>query len=459
MTPKAMPPDPGNETFNDHPQTGGVPPLSPASPPPVIGAPPPLAGSSPPPLPAKTTRQSSPLRQLLAILLSLCLGLFLADAAVSLVDDSLILFFGIHLLAGMRGMVFLFAMLMAVVVYALMGLTPMIPKRLFLPLTLFGPAAQLAVIPFLIYFYGRIREVAWGISFVQLSFGLMVLYRVQGGFKFRWLLVAENQLEAGRFNWRNLSVFLLANVLALLPVVVVYLSLCAALAVDHFSDGFLALRPHGFTVQVRKYVRNDGKTIQLVPMAHIGEPDFYRDLSQSFPTDSIILMEGVTDNQNLLTNRLSYQRMAASLGLAEQQREFKPSPGQQVRADLDVEQFATNTIDFLNLVTLLYTKGANPEIVVKLTQYSPPPHFEEQLFDDLLRKRNRRLLEEIHARLSQSENLIVPWGAAHMPEIARGIQKAGFRLDETREYVAIRFRSFGKKSKSAEKEGASKGEL
>ena len=393
------------------------------------------------------------MRQLFAILLSLCLGLFLADAFVSLVDDSLILLFDLHGLTVIRGILFLLAMLVAIVIYGLMGLTPMIPKRLFLPLTLFNPVAGLVVIPFLIYFYGRIQQVAWGISFCQVILGLSILHWVQGGFKFRWPLVAENQLEARRFSWRNLSVFLLVNVFVLLPAVIVYLVLCAALAMDHFSEGFLALRPEGLTVQVRKYVRNDGKTIQLVPMSHIGEPDFYRKLSQSFPTNSIILMEGVTDNRNLLTNRISYKRMATALGVAEQQQEFKPQ-AEMVRADVDVEEFATNTIALLNLVMLIHSKGVNAQTVLELMQYPQPPDFEKQLWDDLLRKRNRRLLEEIHSRLSQSEHIIVPWGAAHMPEIAKEIQKSGFRLDETQEYVAIRFRSAGNKSKSAGKGGA-----
>ena len=379
------------------------------------------------------------MRQLVALLLSLCLGLFLADAVVSLLDDSLILLFGSHLLSGMRGTVFLFAMLLTLLVYALMGVTPMIPKRLFLPVTLFSPVAVFAVILFSIYFYGRIQQLAWVISLCQLILGLSILYWLQGGFRLRWPLVGEDRLKPRRFSWVNLCLFLLVNVFVLLPAAVVYLVLCARLAVDHFSDGFLALRRGGFTVQVRKYVRNDGKTIQLVPMSHIGEPEYYRKLSQSFPTNALILMEGVTDNSNLLTNKLSYKRAATSLGLAEQQKEFRPMQAEWVRADVDVEQFATNTIAFLNLVSLVHSKGVTARTLLPLMRYSPPPHFEEQLFDDLLRKRNRRLLEEIHARLSQSENIIVPWGAAHMPEIAKEIQQSGFRLNESREYTAVRF--------------------
>jgi hypothetical protein len=79
------------------------------------------------------------------------------------------------------------------------------------------------------------------------------------------------------------------------------------------------------------------------------------------------------------------------------------------------------------------------ENVSKLAQYTPPPGFEKQLFDDLLTKRNEHLLGEINANLKTSDNLMVPWGVAHMPGLAREIQKAGFHLSETRDYVVIPF--------------------
>ena len=446
-----MPPDLNVSQFNDNPQSGSVPPLLPASQPPVIGAPPPLVAAPLPTQPPKLVHKSSLVRQLLAILLSLCLGLFLADAVISLVDDSLILLFDVHLLTVIRAMVFLFAMLLAIVVYGLMGLTPMIPKRLFIPVTLFNLLAGLVAVPVMIFAFNRIQQVAWVISLGQVVFGLWILHRVQGGFKFRWPPVGENQLAARRFSWRNLSVFLLVNVFVLLPAVVVYLVLSAALAVDHFSEGFVALRPGGLTVQVRDYVRTDGKRIQLIPMSHVGDSVFYRRVSQSFPTNATILLEGVTDNRNLLTNKITYKRMATSLGLAEQQEEFQPRRGELVQADVDVGQFTTNTINFMNLAMLLHARGVNAGNVMKLIQYSPPPNFHEHLLDDLLTKRNQHLLEQIKARVEEAESIIVPWGAAHMPEIARGIQKSDFRLEETREYMVIRFGSVGNRSESRRK--------
>ena len=442
-----MQPDPEPQSPKDSHQAGSVPPPVLASQPPVICAPPPLAGSPLPPLTPEPARRPSPLRRVLAFLLSLCLGLFLADAVVSLVDDSLILLFHIRVLAVVRGWVFFFATFVALAVYGLMALTPMIPKRLFLPVTLFKPVAALALIPLAIYFYDRLEQISWAISLCQVLFGLGILCWAQAGFKVRWPLVAEARFGSRRFSWLNLSGFLLANVLVVLPAVVVYLAVCASLAVGHFSEGFLALRPGGITVQVRKFARSDGKTIQLVPMAHIAEADFYHRLSQSFPSNAVVLMEGVTDNSNLLTNRITYKRAAASLGLAEQHEEFHPVQSELVMADVDVEQFTPNTIGFLNLTMLLHSKGLTAETVLTLMRYSPPPHFEEQLFDDLLRKRNGHLLQELQARLPASEQIIVPWGVAHMPGIAEGIQASGFHLTETREYPLVRFHLAGKTSK------------
>ena len=406
----------------------------------------PNAGSVPP-LIFPPAGESAALRHVLAIILSLGLGLFLADGFVSLVDDSLILLFDLHLLTWLRGMMFLLAAVLALVTYVLMGVTPLVPKRLFLPIVLFILAGLIGIIPAAIYCFGRMQQIAWGISLGQVILGLFILHRVQGGFKFRWPFVTETQLEGRSFSWGHLSRFLLVNIFGVLPALLIYLGLCAVLAVDHFSDGFVALRPAGVTVQVRKYVRADGTALQLVPMAHVGETDFYQGLARSFPSNAIVMMEGVSDDQNLITNQITYARMAAKLGVAEQQEAFEPR-GELVRADVDVSDFTPNTIAALNLIMRVQAQGLNANTFQELMQFSPP-HLEEQLFDDLLHKRNRHLLKEIEARLPAAQLMIVPWGAAHMPEVAREIQKSGFRVVETQDFVAIQFRSKAKKTKPA----------
>jgi hypothetical protein len=414
--------------------------------PPILPAtPPPLVQSSPPAQP--TPGRISFGRQLILILLNLCLALFLLDAAASLLNESFGLFLGTRLLSGLSGLIAFFMLLLGLLIYFLMGITPAIPKRIFVPVVLFGPVATLLTIPFLIYFYSLSQLIAWLGAVCQVAIAVGILFYLRGSLKMSWPLFTEDRLGARSFSWLNLIGFISANVFVLLPVLVCYLFLCASLAVSHFGEGFLALRPNGLAVQTRKYVRNDGRTVQLVPMSHIGESSFYQALSESFPTNALILMEGVTDEQHLLTNKITYQRMAKSLGLAEQQREFKPSPVHLIHADVDVGEFRTNTINFLNLVMLIHGRGVTAENLLKVLQYSPSPDFQEQLLDDLLLKRNRHVLGELQSHLPDADYIIIPWGAAHMPGISHGLEKAGFRVADTHYYQAVRFHFFGRKAK------------
>src|SRR5690348_5065807 len=105
-------------TLKSNLSSGALPPTQ-SSVPPLIGA-----GGVPPPLPGASSSKPSSLRRLVAILLSLCLLLFLADGFVSLLDDCLIVFFRVHPIQGLRGMISLLAVLAGIATYALMGLTP-----------------------------------------------------------------------------------------------------------------------------------------------------------------------------------------------------------------------------------------------------------------------------------------------------------------------------------------------
>ena len=424
-----------------------------------VPTPPPI--EAPPLLPSEPQKNSG--RGFLAKLLSFCLALFLLDSAVSFADDALILLFGAHGLSLIRGLISFCTLVMALGLYCLIGFTPKVPKRIFLPIPLFFLASMLAMFTLAIFWYHQLEEIAFSVSTCELMLGVLLVSLTRrknsqngaqsialrertdasGGAMLRaparWPLVKEEQLGARGFSWAHLSVFILANVFVLLPLVVIYLFSCGARAVNHFSEGFMALHPSGFTVQVRKYMRDDGKAIELFPMAHVAAASFYQQVSRSFPTNAVILMEGVSDTGNLLTNKITYKRMAKTLGLAEQKETFAPNPQEVVRADVDVNVFSRETIDFLNLIMLFHSRGVTSENIAKFSQYSPRPGFEKRLFDDLLVKRNAHLLGEIRAHLETSDSIMVPWGVAHMPGLAREIQKEGFHLAETHDFVVIRF--------------------
>lgn len=364
----------------------------------------------------------------------------LMDTVISALDNTFI-FFGIYLLTLIDGILLCLTLLGTILVYGLMALTPLVPKRIFMPMVLVVFAPPLMLLPAVIFYYHQLQQIELLVSWLQVLFGLFILRWLQGGWKFRWPVVRDKHLGARTFSWLNLLLFVALNVFVLLPAVAGYIGGCASLAVSHFSDGFVALRPSGVVLQARKYVRDDGKTVILFPMSHIAESEFYRSVEQSVTSNSVVLLEGVTDTNHLLTNRISYKRAAKALHLSEQHEDFKVPQGQLVPADVDVSMFNSNTIAILNLVMLVHSRGINPQTMSQLMEFSPSEEVQQQLFDDLLFKRNEHVLKELDSRLSDADSFIIPWGAAHMAGLAKEIQKAGFHLVGTRNFVSIRFGS------------------
>ncbi len=393
-----------------------------------------MSSTSPPPLPSGDTRPAS---SALAVILSLVLILFLGSALLSLLDHSLYLSLHRTNLAVFSGISFLLMLLTGLLVYGLMGFAPGVPKRVFMPVCLFIPVVYVGVLPLLVFFSRHAMAIMWGVSLVQLLLGLFIVCRLQGGLKFRWPLFPAENLSDRKFNWGNLAGVVTAGVFLIVPALVLYSAFTAMVSVNHFTDGFVTLRPAGLSMQVRKYVRDDGRKITLVPMSHVGEPEFYHSLAASFPETAVILMEGVSDHNNLANIHSDYSKMAATVGGVEQVKAFKPR-GRLVHADVDLSAFSPATLELLKTAMLIHSKGVTAETLPILMKPAPPG-LEKQLMEDILTRRNQHLLGVIRERLPTSDDIIVPWGAAHMPEIAREIVKEGFRMTETRDVMAIRF--------------------
>ena len=53
----------------------------------------------------------------------------------------------------------------------------------------------------------------------------------------------------------------------------------------------------------------------------------------------------------------------------------------------------------------------------------------ERAAGEVIGMRNRHLLERIDESLSRYALVVVPWGAAHMPELEQGLLQRDFKLD------------------------------
>jgi len=174
----AVPPDSNPQGASNNPTVNG---------PPMAGA-----GAVPPVItkaPAEQAGKPASFRNFVAVCLSLCLGVFLATGAVSVLDDSLVLFGGQHLLDGFSGILSFIAFFLLLLIYGLMGLTPVIPKRVFLPLIIFFGLGLLAIFPVMIYGYNRLLHLDWLLSFLQVVLVLVICRRLLDGGRFRWCVV------------------------------------------------------------------------------------------------------------------------------------------------------------------------------------------------------------------------------------------------------------------------------
>ncbi|MBL9189898.1 MAG: hypothetical protein JNK23_20630 [Opitutaceae bacterium] len=401
----------------------------------------------PPPLPVGASVSAHPG---LTATLSIAWITFLICGAVSFFGEIFHLVFGREELAIVAGLGVLAMLLTGLVLFGLMALIPRIPKRFFLPISLYLPVTATAILPLFVYFIEHASLILSGLFLGQVVLGLLCLHRWHEGLRVNWPLFPARRLVEKNFSWSNLVGVGALGLFLILPALALYSAFSAKLTVEHLSAGFVGLRPSGISMQVRSYLRSDGKKIMLMPMSHVADAAFYEALGAAMPESSVVLMEGVTDTAQAakrpgVTNprrssssHSGYSRAASLIGGVEQRDFFKPR-GTIVAADLDMRDFSPPTLGVLKSVTLINEKGLTRE-TLPLVLKPMPPSWDKHLLDDLITKRNRHLLGVIGQHLPTSDMIVVPWGAAHMPEIHREILKLGFQVVETKDYTAIRFR-------------------
>lgn len=387
--------------------------------------------------------------------------LFLIDAGLSLTDDLLSMFVT-HLpaLSTVRNLAAFGVIALSLVVYLLLGIDRRLPKRVFLPLTLYALWCSLALWPLLGMIPRGSLELTAALGQVIIGGAALVMLRRSYG---RYLLPTK-LFQRPLFRWRNTLVFSAVNLL-LLPLMLVYtLMAMAGYYLDHQTAGFMRLSPLGIYSSERSY-HDDGKVVSLVAMMHIARQGYYQELVASLPAKgTIILAEGVTDQDQLLKTRFQYGRLANLVGLSSQETmildgnlleldDLEPADERDrdeakpdiVQADVDINSFEPQTIEFLNVLgrTLLSGKplaqglaAYNDWVLVHGT-----PEVYAGVMADILDKRNAVVIDALHRSLDRYDTIVVPWGGMHMPAIEAAILEAGFAPGDKKERLLFAFGS------------------
>ncbi len=252
-----------------------------------------------------------------------------------------------------------------------------------------------------------------------------------------------------QFRWLRFALFLVAALLILpLTATVASVNLLAT-GITARTEGFATLRTDGLYLEERNYTRGD-QEVRLVAMIHIAQNKFFDAIANSVSGSgpAIVLLEGVTDNDGLLTQGFSYEGVAELFGAISQESTAlgpghpheadssgdtavpHPDEVHYQRADVDIASFRPETVAILNSIGAFLADPTNPASFARLRAADSPfrtPGADTRLLEDIVDGRNVHLLAEITKSLADYDLVIVPWGAMHLPEIQRSLLAMGFR--------------------------------
>jgi hypothetical protein len=397
---------------------------------------------------------------------NLFLILFLADGGFSFVDELVPLLSPLAPFTELRLLLAGTVIVMAIPVYLGLGLDRRLPKRVFLPLILYA-----LFCPFSSWLFPALAQVpALGLiaAAIQIVLGMLPLRYFSNNGQ-RSLTMPPEMFTTPFFSLKNTLVFSAVNLLvAPLALLLVFLAVADSY-MSAYTAGFMHITPGGLRMVERIY-RRDNRTIRLPAMIHVGSREYYDGLTRSIkPGRSIVLAEGVSDDENLLHNSIDYGKMAGYLGLASQhemhfqgrvidEEEFelprlsqghagdKKMAGELeiLRADVDVSNFRPPTLLLLNaLGKHLQENSSFINGFLALNAWGEKnitPEMSEVIMDDILHRRNKEVLRYLEKALVNYDTVVIPWGALHMKEIEAEVLKRGFKLQEERERVSIDFK-------------------
>jgi hypothetical protein len=359
--------------------------------------------------------------------------------------------------AGVAGLLLLLAM----AAVPLLGVTPRLAPSVFVPLAASTLWIGFGALP--LPFVASPLELDRGLTVLKVGIACAAFIRIRdlrGGDG--WLF-SQAWFRGPLFSGRHLATYAIASSTVIVTAVVLLSSASIAMAIQWVTNGFVRFDAQGVSMAERTYVNEDDpaanaadptrrRRIRLIAMMHVGENDAYRELFRDLDDASrlsIVLMEGVSDDEGLLDEELSYRALADFLGVEEQGsiEDYVESPPSEpgappkgatfVNADLDLDDFDPATVAWLRRVGELYTGDTGIEILLSIYRdLRKHPAKAAAIAGDIIDRRNRNLIDWIRASRVNYHEIVVPWGALHLPGIEAAVVEMGFE-PRTISYVPL----------------------
>ncbi len=272
------------------------------------------------------------------------------------------------------------------------------------------------------------------------------------------------------FTWRRFLHFAAVNVV-FLPMLALATFLGSAVeSIDKATAGYVRLRPSGLYVTQTSFAKNS-HTVALDGMMHVADADFYQKIQWGVAgVKTLVLLEGVSDENHLLAGGLGMDKLAKYFGLNSQMERgeyrttidkmtAKEDAGEVAadglvemdkevdvrRADVDVKTFRPQTISYLKAVAMLYqsTQTGKLESFLKVMEDKKDVLQNDRVvrgaMEDILTNRNTHLIQQIEKGMETHNRIVVPWGAMHLAGIEEYLRSKGFTEVNREEKPAILF--------------------
>jgi hypothetical protein len=362
------------------------------------------------------------------------------------VIDDLCKLAGASGIGSFRNSLALSVLLGTIPVSLLTASTPQLPARVFLPLVLLSLWWSLGAAPLQIFFDDPIR-MSLALSAMQAAAAggafLGVRYGVDGP---GWTLPSPDP-EAPVFAPLRFAGFTVAALVVGPLLLGGYGVLALATAVHDTTSGFIAFDGRGIHLVERRYQKG-GSEIRLVGMVHIAREGTYERIFESFALkDTLVLEEGVTDDQDLLADRLPYDALVEPLGLAKQVAvsQYFADGGEDAwphvrRADLDTSDFGPETIAYMrgldDVIEAVEARDWDAAGEV-FRQPAMNSHNLQLVMHDIVTRRDEHLASELEAAIGNYQRVIVPWGALHQRRIVGLVEDWGFVETHSARHLAV----------------------
>lgn len=230
------------------------------------------------------------------------------------------------------------------------------------------------------------------------------------------------------------------------------LALLVAEGLTRSTDRFVSFGAPGLLLEERRY-RRDDREVVLVGMMHVGDPELYREIYASFVRDStLVLQEGITDEEGRIRGRLSYEPLAEALGLGAQpavaqvldelhadDEDAGPGWPHLRHADVDAAEFSAETLTFIEQMARVLGAEDPAAALRAFGAYLRGLDADAwpTIRHDILTRRNAHVVDELAAALPDYARVVIPWGALHMPGIQQALLEQGFESVEARRRLAV----------------------